>query len=116
MRRLPCSYGPWSCCAVSPANPPPAVGSQAGFEARSRLDAGRRDSPQCSATSHGFAEQYPDEDSIRAWFGAGVAVVGIGASLVRKEWVQAKDFAAITAKTAEVIAWIRQARGGQEAR
>ena len=51
------------------------------------------------------------EDSIRAWFGAGVAAVGIGASLVRKEWVQARDFAAITAKTAEVIRWIRQVRG-----
>ena len=33
--------------------------------------------------------------------------VGIGTTLVHKEWVQARGFGAITAKTAEVIAWIR---------
>ncbi len=51
------------------------------------------------------------EDSIRAWFEAGVAAVGIGSNLVRREWVEAKDYAAITSRTAQVIAWIRQVRG-----
>jgi 2-dehydro-3-deoxyphosphogluconate aldolase/(4S)-4-hydroxy-2-oxoglutarate aldolase len=51
------------------------------------------------------------EESIRAWFEAGVAAVGIGSKLVRKEWVEAGHFDAIAAKTAQVIAWIRQVRG-----
>jgi 2-dehydro-3-deoxyphosphogluconate aldolase/(4S)-4-hydroxy-2-oxoglutarate aldolase len=52
----------------------------------------------------------PTEESLRAWFGAGVAVVGIGSKLVRKEWVEARDYPQITAKVAEVIAWIKQIR------
>jgi 2-dehydro-3-deoxyphosphogluconate aldolase/(4S)-4-hydroxy-2-oxoglutarate aldolase len=51
------------------------------------------------------------EESIRAWFEAGVAAVGIGAKLVRKEWVEAGQYDEITAKTAQVIGWIRRARG-----
>ncbi len=50
------------------------------------------------------------EESIRAWFEAGVAAVGIGSMLVRKEWVEAGDYDAITAMTAVVIGWIRQVR------
>ena len=56
------------------------------------------------------------EESIRAWFEAGVTAVGIGSKLVKKEWVAAGDYDAITAKTAEVIAWIRQVRGGEPRR
>lgn len=51
------------------------------------------------------------KESISAWFKAGVAAVGIGSHLVRKEWVAAGDYAAITALTAQVLAWIREARG-----
>jgi 2-dehydro-3-deoxyphosphogluconate aldolase/(4S)-4-hydroxy-2-oxoglutarate aldolase len=56
------------------------------------------------------------KESITAWFKAGVAAVGIGSHLIRKEWVNAGDYAAITAKTKEVLAWIREVReqiGGQ---
>jgi 2-dehydro-3-deoxyphosphogluconate aldolase/(4S)-4-hydroxy-2-oxoglutarate aldolase len=49
--------------------------------------------------------------SIVDWFKAGVAAVGIGSDLVRKEWVKNKDFQAISQKTEEVTAWIKQARG-----
>jgi len=49
--------------------------------------------------------------SIAAWFKAGVAAVGIGSDLIRKEWVQAGDYSAITAKTVEVIGWIQGVRG-----
>jgi 2-dehydro-3-deoxyphosphogluconate aldolase/(4S)-4-hydroxy-2-oxoglutarate aldolase len=48
--------------------------------------------------------------SIEAWFKAGVAAVGIGSQLVRKEWVNNKDFDAIRRKAEEVTAWIKQAR------
>ena len=50
------------------------------------------------------------EESIRAWFGAGVACVGIGSKLIRKEWVAARDWMAITAQVRKVLAWIQQAR------
>ncbi len=51
------------------------------------------------------------KESIDAWFKAGIAAAGIGSNLVKKEWVAAGDYAAITAKTVEVLAWIREARG-----
>jgi len=48
--------------------------------------------------------------SVTAWFKAGVAAVGIGSNLIRKDLIKAGDYAAITAKTAELLAWIREAR------
>ncbi len=50
------------------------------------------------------------EESIRAWFSAGVACVGLGSNLVRKEWVAAGDWAAISNQVRQVLGWIRQAR------
>jgi 2-dehydro-3-deoxyphosphogluconate aldolase/(4S)-4-hydroxy-2-oxoglutarate aldolase len=54
------------------------------------------------------------EESIRAWFGAGAAAVGLGSKLIRKAWVDAADYAAITALTAQVLEWIRQVRRSME--
>ena len=54
------------------------------------------------------------QESIEAWFKAGVAAVGIGSDLVRKEWVNAQDYASIRQKTEEVIRWIHIARGEKE--
>jgi len=51
------------------------------------------------------------KESINAWFKAGITAAGIGSNLVKKEWVAAGDYAAITAKTIEVLAWIREAKG-----
>ena len=51
------------------------------------------------------------QESISAWFKAGVTAVGIGSSLVKKEWVEAGDYDAIRQLTAQIIEWIRQARG-----
>jgi 2-dehydro-3-deoxyphosphogluconate aldolase/(4S)-4-hydroxy-2-oxoglutarate aldolase len=50
------------------------------------------------------------EDSIRAWFKAGVACVGMGSRLITKELVAARDFDAISEKVAQVLAWIRDVR------
>jgi len=50
-------------------------------------------------------------ESITAWFRAGVAAVGIGSNLITKADLQAGDYAAITERTAQVLAWIREARG-----
>jgi len=50
------------------------------------------------------------EESIRAWFRAGVACVGIGSKLLTKEMVAAGDWDGISRKVAEVLAWIQEAR------
>jgi 2-dehydro-3-deoxyphosphogluconate aldolase/(4S)-4-hydroxy-2-oxoglutarate aldolase len=50
------------------------------------------------------------EESIRAWFGAGAACVGIGSKLITKELVAAGDFGAISVRVAQVLAWIQEAR------
>lgn len=51
------------------------------------------------------------EESIRAWFSAGVTCVGIGSQLVTKALVAAGDFDSISQKAAQVLQWIREARG-----
>ena len=50
------------------------------------------------------------EESIRAWFEAGVSCVGIGSKLIAKDLVAARDFDAIATKVAQVLAWIEQVR------
>ncbi len=50
------------------------------------------------------------EESLKAWFEAGVACVGIGSKLIRKEWVAAGDFDAIrdnVKKTLKIIEKVR---------
>jgi 2-dehydro-3-deoxyphosphogluconate aldolase/(4S)-4-hydroxy-2-oxoglutarate aldolase len=51
------------------------------------------------------------QESIDAWFGAGVTCVGIGSKLVRKDLVAAGDYEGIAANVKQVLAWIREARG-----
>ena len=53
------------------------------------------------------------QESVTAWFKAGVTAVGIGTNLIKKEWIEAGNYDAITAKTAELLAWIRQVRSGK---
>jgi 2-dehydro-3-deoxyphosphogluconate aldolase/(4S)-4-hydroxy-2-oxoglutarate aldolase len=50
------------------------------------------------------------EESIKAWFGAGVACVGTGSKLIRKDLVAAGNWAEITAKVRQVLDWIKKAR------
>jgi len=49
-------------------------------------------------------------ESIAAWFNAGVAAVGIGGNLIKKEWLDAGNYDAISERTAQVLAWIREIR------
>jgi len=51
------------------------------------------------------------QESINAWFKAGVACVGIGSQLITKEFVTKGDFEGLAQKTAQVLQWIREARG-----
>jgi 2-dehydro-3-deoxyphosphogluconate aldolase / (4S)-4-hydroxy-2-oxoglutarate aldolase len=50
-------------------------------------------------------------ESISSWFKAGVAAVGIGGNLIKKEWLETGNFDAISERTAKVLAWIREVRG-----
>lgn len=52
------------------------------------------------------------QESIHGWFKAGVSCVGIGSKLISKDLVVSGDYDAITKKTANVIDWIKEARGG----
>jgi 2-dehydro-3-deoxyphosphogluconate aldolase/(4S)-4-hydroxy-2-oxoglutarate aldolase len=50
------------------------------------------------------------EESIQAWFKAGVACVGIGSKLIRKDLIAAGNWAEITALVRQVLDWIKEAR------
>lgn len=54
------------------------------------------------------------EEGLNAWFKAGVVAVGVGSNLVTKEFMAAKDFAGITAKTRQVMDWIKKARSAKK--
>jgi 2-dehydro-3-deoxyphosphogluconate aldolase / (4S)-4-hydroxy-2-oxoglutarate aldolase len=49
-------------------------------------------------------------ESLAAWFGAGVAAVGIGTHLLKKDWVADRNWPAVTARTAQVLNLIREVR------
>jgi 2-dehydro-3-deoxyphosphogluconate aldolase/(4S)-4-hydroxy-2-oxoglutarate aldolase len=52
----------------------------------------------------------PTEENMRAWFEAGVAAVGMGSKLVRKDLVAAGDFETIKQKAAQTLSWIQNIR------
>jgi 2-dehydro-3-deoxyphosphogluconate aldolase/(4S)-4-hydroxy-2-oxoglutarate aldolase len=51
-----------------------------------------------------------DEANLKAWFGAGVAAVGMGSNLVKDDWVKAGDFSRITDETRRALETIRAIR------
>ncbi len=50
------------------------------------------------------------EESIRAWFEAGVACVGMGSKLITRQNIQDGNFAAISERCAQVLQWISRYR------
>ena len=52
----------------------------------------------------------PSEESINAWFKAGVACVGMGSKLVRKDLIAAGDYAEMTRLAGLTLGWIQAAR------
>jgi 2-dehydro-3-deoxyphosphogluconate aldolase/(4S)-4-hydroxy-2-oxoglutarate aldolase len=50
------------------------------------------------------------KESITAWFKAGITAAGIGSNLIKKDLIATENYEAITAKTAEVLAWIQELR------
>ncbi len=53
----------------------------------------------------------PTRESVAAWIKAGAAALGIGSNLITKELVATSNYPAITERTAQVLAWVREARG-----
>ncbi len=50
-------------------------------------------------------------ESIKAWFEAGVACVGIGSKLIRKDLLAAGNWEEIARQVRQVLDWIKEARG-----
>jgi 2-dehydro-3-deoxyphosphogluconate aldolase/(4S)-4-hydroxy-2-oxoglutarate aldolase len=50
------------------------------------------------------------EASLSEWIKAGAAAVGLGSKLISAQAVKEKDYAGVTDKTAQCIAWIQSAR------
>jgi 2-dehydro-3-deoxyphosphogluconate aldolase/(4S)-4-hydroxy-2-oxoglutarate aldolase len=53
----------------------------------------------------------PEESNLREWFAAGAACVGMGSSLLRKDWLAAGEFESIERVTRGVLDTIRRVRG-----
>lgn len=53
----------------------------------------------------------PERENLQAWVKAGVACVGMGSKLFPKEVIAAGDWATITKKSREALAYIAEARG-----
>jgi 2-dehydro-3-deoxyphosphogluconate aldolase/(4S)-4-hydroxy-2-oxoglutarate aldolase len=51
------------------------------------------------------------EDSLKRWFGAGVACVGIGSKLITKPLLDAQDYAGIEKKVRDTVQLIKSIRG-----
>jgi 2-dehydro-3-deoxyphosphogluconate aldolase/(4S)-4-hydroxy-2-oxoglutarate aldolase len=50
------------------------------------------------------------EESVKAWIKAGVACLGVGGQLIRKDLLEAGDYAAIRDNVRRVLQWIKEAR------
>ena len=53
------------------------------------------------------------EESLRAWFSAGIVACGIGSNLITKKLLDAGDYAGIEKKVRETIALVKTIRGGE---
>ena len=53
------------------------------------------------------------EESLRAWFEAGVTCVGIGSKLLSKDLLKAGDYAGISEKIKQTLGLIQKIRGGK---
>jgi len=51
------------------------------------------------------------EESVKGWIRAGVACVGMGSNLIRKDFVSAGRWQEITGLVQQVLLWIKEARG-----
>jgi len=50
------------------------------------------------------------QESIQAWFSAGVAAVALGSGLFKKDWIKQADYSAISGLCADVVGWIKNSK------
>jgi 2-dehydro-3-deoxyphosphogluconate aldolase/(4S)-4-hydroxy-2-oxoglutarate aldolase len=50
-------------------------------------------------------------ESVHAWIRAGAAALGIGSSLITKDVLERRDYAALRDRVRQVLGWIQEARG-----
>jgi 2-dehydro-3-deoxyphosphogluconate aldolase/(4S)-4-hydroxy-2-oxoglutarate aldolase len=53
------------------------------------------------------------EESLRAWFGAGIVAAGIGSNLITKKLLDAKDYDGIEKKVRDTVQLIKTIRGSK---
>ena len=51
------------------------------------------------------------KEGLAEWFKAGIVAAGIGRELLKKEFIDQRDYAALTRRAAEIRQWIQEARG-----
>jgi 2-dehydro-3-deoxyphosphogluconate aldolase/(4S)-4-hydroxy-2-oxoglutarate aldolase len=51
------------------------------------------------------------QESFAGWFNAGVAAVGVGSNLMKKEWIKAGKWDDLSAKVREALGWVQELRG-----
>jgi len=49
-----------------------------------------------------------ERENVESWFNAGVAAVGMGSAIFKKEWVAAADYGKISDITRAVLSWIKE--------
>jgi 2-dehydro-3-deoxyphosphogluconate aldolase/(4S)-4-hydroxy-2-oxoglutarate aldolase len=52
------------------------------------------------------------DESLKAWFGAGIVACGIGSNLITKKLLDAQDYAGIEARVRDTVQLIKTIRGG----
>ncbi len=65
--------------------------------------------PWCSIMPTGGVE--PTEESLTAWFNAGIVCAGMGSKLITKENIKRNDFTAVTENVRQAIAQVKKIRG-----
>ena len=51
-----------------------------------------------------------NERTVSEWFSAGIVAFGIGRELIKKEFLDARDYPAITRRTEEILGWVSNAK------
>ena len=65
--------------------------------------------PWCSIMPTGGVE--PTEESLTAWFNAGIVCAGMGSKLITKENIKRNDFTAVTENVRQAMAQVKKIRG-----
>jgi 2-dehydro-3-deoxyphosphogluconate aldolase/(4S)-4-hydroxy-2-oxoglutarate aldolase len=54
------------------------------------------------------------KESVTEWIKSGAAALGVGSNLITREFIAAKDYAGMSAKVKQVMAWIQEARAAKK--